>query len=88
MKLEMRSARVAAMILAVLAGLPAPVMADEAADTRPAEDATTELKASNRQRAEREQTEAAEHAAEAVVSATKLDLDIRLIGPTSVAGEP
>jgi hypothetical protein len=88
MKLEMGTALVASCILAGAACLPASLMAAEPADAaRTAEAATTDARDANRQRAEREQAEAAEHAANAVRSATKLDLDIRLIGPTSVAGE-
>lgn len=86
MKLELGTALVALLILAGLAG--APALAAEPADRPKVEkEAAAEVRTTNRERAERAQAEAAKNAAEAVRSATKLDLDIRLIGPTSVADE-
>jgi hypothetical protein len=85
MKRKLGSALVTTLALAGLAGSPA--MATEPVDGNKAEAAAADVKTSNRKRAEREQAEAAKDAADAVLSATKLDLDIRLIGPTSVAGE-
>ena len=86
MKLELGAALVAILMATGLAGKP--VLAAEPADKAGAvETAAAELRASNRKRAEQAQAEAAESAAEAVRSETKLDLDIRLIEPTSVAGD-
>jgi hypothetical protein len=84
MKLAKGTALIAALIVTGLQ----PAMAAEPADAGVAEEtAATEVSNSNRERAQRAQAEAAQHAAEAVLSATKLDLDIRLIGPTSMAGD-
>jgi hypothetical protein len=84
MKLVNGSALIAALIVAGLQ----PAMAAEPAVLDAAEEtAATEVRNSNRERAQQAQAEAAQHAAEAVLSATKLDLDIRLIGPTSMAGD-
>ena len=86
MKLELGTALAAILMIAGLTGTPA--MAAESADKAEGiETAAAEVRASNRARAEQAQAEAAENAAEAVLSETKLDLDIRLIEPTSVAGE-
>ena len=86
MKLELGAALVASLILMRLAG--APALAAESADKAEAMETTeAEVRTSNRRRAEQAQAEAAKSAAEAVRSATKLDLDIRQIEPTSVAGE-
>jgi septal ring-binding cell division protein DamX len=83
MKREMGTALVALLILAG-----GPALAAEPADKAEVEKtAAAEVRTLNRERAEQAQAEAAEDAAEAVRSATKLDLDIRLIGPTSVADE-
>jgi TRAP-type C4-dicarboxylate transport system substrate-binding protein len=78
------TALVAALILAGLAQ--APAIAAEPTDAAQ-ESATAEVRTSNRERARQAQAEAAQYAAEAVLTATKLDLDIRLIGPTSLAGD-
>jgi hypothetical protein len=84
MKLANGTALIAALIVTGLQ----PVTAAEPAVLEAAEETTaTEVRKSNRERAEQAQAEGAQHAAEAVLSATKLDLDIRLIGPTSMAGE-
>jgi hypothetical protein len=87
MKFANATALIAALIVTGLQT--APATAAEPADARQAEQGSseTETRNSNRQRAREAQAEAAQHAAEAVLSATKLDLDIRLIGPTSIAGE-
>jgi hypothetical protein len=86
MKLELGTALGALLILAALAGAPA-YAAEPADEAKVEKEAAAELRTTNRERAERAQAEAARNAAEAVRSATKLDLDIRLIGPTSVADE-
>jgi hypothetical protein len=87
MKHANATALIAALIVTALQT--APAMADQPVDAVQAEEGSTaaEFRTSNRRRAEQAQAEAAQHAAEAVLSATKLDLDIRLIGPTSIAGE-
>jgi hypothetical protein len=88
MKLVNGSALVAALMVAGLAFAPATAMAEEPADAVQADEASAqELETLNRARIERAQADAARIAAEAVMSATKLDLDIRLIGPTSIAGD-
>jgi hypothetical protein len=86
MKLAHGTALIAAMLVT---GLPAaPAMAAEPADAAVTQEGSaTEVRNSNRERVEQAQAEAAQAAAEAVLSATKLDLDIRLIGPTSITGE-
>jgi hypothetical protein len=86
MKRTHGAALLAALIITVLpAESP---MAGEPADAVQTEEASAnEVRNSNRERAELAQAEAAQSAAQAVVSATKLDLDIRLIGPTSIAGD-
>ena len=87
MKLAHGTALVAALIFTGLAH-PPPLLAAEPADAAQAQEASAaELKRSSRHRAERAQAEAAAHAVAGVLSATKLDLDIRLIGPTSMAGD-
>ena len=86
MKLELGTAFGALLILAALAGAPA-FAAEPADEAKVEKEAAAEVRTTNRERAERAQAEAARNAAEAVRSATKLDLDIRLIGPTSVADE-
>lgn len=87
MKLELGTALVATLFLAGLAG--APALAADPADKASVQPraAAEVIRAANRERAEQLQAEAARDAAEAVRSATKLDLDIRLIEPISVAGE-
>jgi hypothetical protein len=86
MKLANGTALIAALIVTGLQTGPA--MAAEPADAVQTEEGSaTEVRNSNRERAQQAQAEAAQHAAEAVLSATKLDLDIRLIGPTSMAGD-
>lgn len=85
MKLAHGTALIAALLIT---GLKAPAMAAEPADAAVAEErSATEVRNSNRERVEQAQAEAAQAAAEAVLSATKLDLDIRLIGPTSITGD-
>lgn len=85
MKLAHGTALIAALLVT---GLTAPAMATEPADAAVAEErSATEVRNSNRERVEQAQAEAAQAAAEAVLSATKLDLDIRLIGPTSITGD-
>jgi hypothetical protein len=87
MKLGFSSALVAVLVVAGLAFAPATVMA-EPADAVTAEGILAkELETSNRALIARAQAEAARIAAESVKSATKLDLDIRLIEPISMAGE-
>ena len=81
----------------LLAGMSTAVVADTKADESAAEKVETVdakdarlramIRDAERARAESLQAEAARDAAEAVLTATKLDLDIRLIGPTSIAGE-
>jgi hypothetical protein len=63
--------------------------ADEIVVTETREDATMLADDVQRDRAEKANTAAVERAVEAVLADTRLDLDIRLIGPTSVkiAGE-
>lgn len=86
MKRTHGAALLAALIVTTLPAGPA--MAGEPADAVKTEGSSvTEVRNSNRERAERAQAEAAQSAAQAVLSATKLDLDIRLIGPTSIAGD-
>jgi hypothetical protein len=86
MKLAHGTALIAALLVTGLQA--APAMAAEPADAPVTEEGSaTEVRNSNRERVEQAQAEAAQSAAEAVLSATKLDLDIRLIGPTSIAGD-
>lgn len=86
MKLANGTALIAALIVTGLQT--APAMAAEPEDAVQTEQSSaTEVRNSNRERAEQAQAEAAQYAAKAVLSATKLDLDIRLIGPTSIAGD-
>ena len=63
--------------------------ADEIVVTEKPENATTRAVDAQREQAEKANTAAVERAVEAVLADTRLDLDIRLIGPTSVkiAGE-
>jgi hypothetical protein len=86
MKLAHGTALIAALLVA---GLPAArAMAAEPTDAAVTQErAAIELRNSNRERVEQAQAEAARVAAEALLSATKLDLDIRLIGPTSITGD-
>jgi hypothetical protein len=94
MKANTGTALIAALLLT---GMSTAVMADTKADESAAEKvgtveakharATANIRDAERARAESLQAEAARDAAEAVLTATKLDLDIRLIGPTSIAGE-
>ena len=58
--------------------------ADEDKITASTEPANTSAEKNNRDRALEANTEAAELAAEAILADTRLDIDIRLIGPTSV----
>ena len=64
-------------------------IADEVIVTESLTDATTNTSELNRDLAAKAQAAAVEKAVEAVLAETRLDLDIRLIGPTSVkiAGE-
>ena len=88
MRLAKGTALAAALVLGGLAHLPLPLMAAGPIGAGQPENASaTELRKSSRERAELLQAEAAAQAAAAVLSATKLDLDIRLIGPTSKAGD-
>jgi hypothetical protein len=77
---------VAALILVTLAQTPA-MAAEPPVAAEAEEGSAAEVRNSNRERAEQAQAEAARHAAHAVLMATKLDLDIRLIEPTSMAGD-
>ena len=86
MKLEQGAVLIAILMTTGLTGRPV-LAAEGAEEAERMETAAAEVRASNRERAEQAQAEAAENAAEAVRSETKLDLDIRLIGPTSMAGE-
>lgn len=86
MKLAHGWALIAALLVAGLQAAPS-WAAEPVAAAHTKESSVTEVRNSNRERAEQAQVEAAEDAAEAVLSATKLDLDIRLIGPTSIAGD-
>lgn len=86
MKLAHGSALIAILLLAGLQAAPS-MAAEPVAAVHTEEGSATEVRNSNRERAEQAQAEAAQAAAEAVLSATKLDLDIRLIGPTSIAGD-
>lgn len=88
MKPAKGTALAAAMELAGFAHIPLPLMAAGPVGSGQPENASaTELKKSSRERAELLQAEAAAQAAEALLSAMKLDLDIRLIGPTSMTGD-
>jgi hypothetical protein len=58
--------------------------ADEIVVAEKRQDATTSTAEMNRDRAAKAHLSAVEKAVEAVLSDTRLDLDIRLIGPTSV----
>ena len=85
----MKAANGAALIAAlIVTGVQtAPAMAAEPEEAVQTEEGrTAEVRNSNRERARQAQAEAAQYAAAAVLSATKLDLDIRLIGPISIAG--
>ena len=64
-------------------------IADEIVVTESLTNATTDTGGLNRDLAAKAQAAAVEKAVEAVLAETRLDLDIRLIGPTSVkiAGE-
>ncbi|HWM30048.1 MAG TPA: hypothetical protein VNQ14_16415 [Woeseiaceae bacterium] len=94
MKANTGTALIAALLLA---GMSTAVMADTKADESAAEkvetvdakDARARDTVRNAQRALAEslQAEAARDAAEAVLTATKLDLDIRQLEPTLIAGE-
>jgi len=94
MKANTGTALIAALLLA---GMSTAVMADTKADESAAEkvetvdakDARARDTVRNAQRvlAESLQAEAARDAAEAVLTATKLDLDIRQLEPTLIAGE-
>ena len=94
MKANTGTALIAALLLA---GISTAVMADTKADESAAEkvetvdakDARARDTVRNAQRALAEslQAEAARDTAEAVLTATKLDLDIRQLEPTLIAGE-
>lgn len=97
MKANTGTALVAALVLAGMFLAPTAVMADtkagksaaEEVETVDAKDARARDTVRNAQRALAEslQAEAARDAAEAVLAATRLDLDIRQLGPTLIAGE-
>jgi hypothetical protein len=75
-------------ITAALALLVTLALNPAAADENPADDAAkaaqTETAANNRALAREANEQAAAKAIEAVLAETRLDLDIRLIGPTSI----
>ena len=73
----------AALALAGMLAINA-AFADEVVVTETLEAATISVDDVNRDLAKKANTAAAEKAAEAVIADTKLDLDIRLVGPTSV----
>mgnify|MGYP001817895207 CR=1 FL=1 len=79
---------VAGLALASLLAVNA-VFADEIVVTETLNNDTIQAAKEQRDLAKKANTSAAEKAAQAVLASTKLDLDIRLIGPTSVkiAGE-
>lgn len=79
---------VTALALASLLAVNA-VFADEIIVTETRDNNITQADMQQRELVKKANKDAAEKAAEAVVASTKLDLDIRLIGPTSVkiAGE-
>ncbi|MEX2122666.1 MAG: hypothetical protein WD795_02155 [Woeseia sp.] len=94
MKLNTRRHRLAALVVAAMAFSPAAVVAEttalaakaRSADAEQAlESSVTLLQKLRREWAERERVEAA-RVADAVRSAAKLDLDIRLAGPISIVG--
>lgn len=88
MKLRLSPALAAALIVTGGAFAPATVMAEEPAVAGQAEEVTAkELETLSRARIKQAQAEAAQMAAEAVMLATKLDLDIRLLEPTSVISD-
>jgi len=74
---------IAGLALASLLSI-SPVFADEVVVTETADTATISTDQVTRNLLKKANTAAAEKAAEAVIADTKLDLDIRLIGPTSV----
>jgi hypothetical protein len=75
--------RYLAILLAALVAVSMPAFADQApqqdASTAAAHPATT----ASRDQAKKANTRAAEQAIEAMLEANRLDLDIKLIGPTS-----
>jgi hypothetical protein len=75
------------VVALILAGPAAAVAAGELDAADGADSQAVELKETHRARAEQAQAEAAQNAADAVLTANRLDLDIRLIGPTSIAGD-
>ena len=86
--MENRRTVFAGLVLTSLLTMNASI-ADEVVVTEPLTDATTNTSGLNRDRAAKAQAAAVEKAVETVLAETRLDLDIRLIGPTSVkiAGE-
>ena len=81
--MENRQRLMAALALAGMLAINAS-FADEVVVTDTQEAATISIDDVNRDLAKEANTAAAEKAAEAILADTKLDLDIRLIGPTSV----
>ena len=85
MEFTTKSPRVHIAMLALLAVMATPAFAaDDATETVVATAVKIDADDRSRELAENANKEAAEEAAEAVLSDTQLDLDIRLIGPTSV----
>jgi hypothetical protein len=73
-------------LLLTMAGLLVfnPAVADEPAPRETPKTETVDTDLSNRELASKANKAAADQAARSVIEATRLDLDIRLIGPTSV----
>ena len=86
--MENRRTVFAGLVLTSLLTINASI-ADEVIVTESLTDAATNTSELNRDLAAKAQAAAVEKAVEAVLAETRLDLDIRLIGPTSVtiAGE-
>jgi len=74
---------IAGLALASLLNI-GPVIADELVATESQDTVKISASQVSRDQLKKANTAAAEKAAEAVLADTKLDLDIRLIGPTSV----
>ncbi|MEX2497072.1 MAG: hypothetical protein WD448_13335 [Woeseia sp.] len=80
-----------ALLMFAGSSLTAAALAEERADQTPADStsaslATTGMTEWKLEQAQRAMAESAASAAERVVAATKLDLDIRLLGRTSLVG--
>jgi hypothetical protein len=82
-EMHRKQVMIAGLALASLLSI-SPVFADEVVVTETADTATISTDQVTRNLLKKANTAAAEKAAEAVIADTKLDLDIRLIGPTSV----